>query len=51
MKGVVIDTPKISEHFLDKCSFKGVTVKYNHEATQKTIKEVSRFFNKYLSSK
>ncbi len=51
MKGVVINTPKISEYFLDKCSFKGVTVKYNHEATQKALKEVSKFFNKYLSSK
>jgi dienelactone hydrolase len=49
MKGVVINTPKISEYFLDKCSFKGVTVKYNHKATQKALKEVSEFFSKNLS--
>jgi GGDEF domain-containing protein len=49
MKGVVINTPEISEYFLDKCSFKGVTVKYNHEATQKALKEVSEFFSKNLS--
>ena len=51
LKGVVINTPKISEYFLDKCSFKGVTVKYNHEATQKALAEVSEFFDKYLSRK
>ena len=51
LKGVVINTPKISEYFLDKCSFKGVTVKYNHEATQKALIEVSEFFDKYLSRK
>ena len=51
MKGDVINTPKLSEYFLDKCSIKGVTVKYNHQATKKALKEVSEFFNKYLSSK
>ena len=51
LKGVVINTPKLSEYFLDKCSIKGVTVKYNHQATKKALKEVSEFFNKYLSSK
>jgi hypothetical protein len=51
MKGVVINTPKLSEYFLDKCSIKGVTVKYNHEATKNALIEVSEFFNKYLSSK
>ena len=51
MKGVVINTPKISEYFLNKCSFKGVTVKYNHDATQKALIEVSNFFDKYLSRK
>jgi hypothetical protein len=51
MKGVVINTPKISEYFLDKCSFKGVTVKYNHDATKRALIEVSAFFDKYLSRK
>ncbi len=50
MKGIVINTPKISEYFLDKCSFKGVTVKYNSEATKKTMREVSNFFSTYLTS-
>ena len=50
LKGVVINTPKISEYFLNKCSFKGVTVKYNYEATKKALYEVSLFFDNNLSS-
>ena len=51
MKGVIINTPEISEYFLDKCSTKGVTVKYNSKATQITLSEVKRFFNKTLVDK
>jgi dienelactone hydrolase len=51
LKGVVINTPKISEYFLDKCSIKGVKVKYNHKATQQALKEVKSFFNINLPSK
>jgi hypothetical protein len=51
MKGVVINTPKLSEYFLDKCSIKGVTVKYNYAATKKTLNAVREFFDKYLSTK
>ena len=51
LKGVVINTPEISEYFLDKCSTKGVTVKYNSKATQITLSEVKRFFNKTLVDK
>ena len=50
LNGVVVNTPKISEYFLNKCSFKGVTVKYNHEATKKALNEVSQFFDNNLSS-
>ena len=50
LKGIVINTPKISEYFLDKCSFKGVTVKYNSEATERTLKHLENFFLKYLSA-
>ena len=48
MKGVIINTPKISEYFLDVCSTKGVTVKYNSRATKITLTEVKNFFNKTL---
>ncbi len=51
LKGVIINTPSISEYFLDKCSFKGVKVKYNHAATRKALKEVRSFFNINLPSK
>ena len=51
LKGTVINTPKISEYFLDKCSIKGVKVKYNHKATQQALKEVRSFFNINLPSK
>ena len=49
LKGVVINTPKLSEYFLNKCSFKGVTVKYNSEATDKTLKSIETFFRRNLS--
>tara|TARA_B100001057_G_scaffold473988_1_gene539067 strand:+ start:4485 stop:5399 length:915 start_codon:yes stop_codon:yes gene_type:complete len=49
LKGVVINTPKLSEYFLNKCSFKGVTVKYNSEATDKTLKSIEKFFRRNLS--
>tara|TARA_B100000900_G_scaffold128505_1_gene108575 strand:+ start:330 stop:1244 length:915 start_codon:yes stop_codon:yes gene_type:complete len=51
LKGVVINTPKLSEYFLNKCSFKGVTVKYNSEATDKTLKSIETFFRRNLSIK
>ena len=43
MNGIIINTPEISEFFLNKCSTKGVTVKYNSEATKITLKEVKNF--------
>ncbi len=48
MRGVIINTPRISEYFLNKCSTKGVTVKYSSEATDITLEEVKNFFNKTL---
>ncbi len=51
LEGVIINSPKISELFLNKCSFKGVTVKYNSEATEKTLKNIEAFFSKNLSTK
>ena len=50
LNGIIINTPEISEYFLNKCSFKGVTVKYNSEATKKTLKEIKTFFTKNLST-
>ena len=49
MNGTVINTPELSEYFLNKCSKKGVTVKYNSEATKVTLKKVKEFFLKTLS--
>ena len=49
LKGVVINTPEISEFFLNKCSYKGVTVKYNSEATEKTLNKIETFFRRNLS--
>ena len=49
LKGVVINTPEISEFFLNKCSYKGVTVKYNSEATEKTLNKMEIFFRRNLS--
>lgn len=51
LEGVVINTPQLSEYFLNKCSFKGVTVKYNSQATTKTLSEVRLFFNENLIKK
>ena len=51
LKGVVINTPQISEFFLNKCSFKGVRVEYNAEATKKTLKHIEMFFLKKLATK
>jgi dienelactone hydrolase len=51
MEGVLINTPEMSEYFLNKCSFKGVTVKYNSQATKKTLNEVKQFFNENLINK
>ena len=48
LEGVLINTPDMSEYFLNKCSFKGVTVKYNSQATKKTLAEVKQFFNENL---
>ncbi len=51
LNGVVINTPKVSEFFLNKCSYKGVTVKYNSQATEMTLKNIKTFFRKNLSAK
>ena len=51
LDGIIINTPEISEYFLDKCSFKGVTVKYNSDATKQTLKNIETFFYKNLSTK
>ena len=40
LKGTLIDTPELSEYFLNLCSKKGVTVKYNSDATEITLSEV-----------
>ena len=49
MNGTIINTPELSEYFLNKCSTKGVTVKYNSEATKITLDKVEEFFIKTLS--
>ena len=51
MEGILINSPEMSEYFLNKCSFKGVTVKYNSQATKKTLYEVKQFFNENLINK
>ena len=51
MEGILINSPEMSEYFLNKCSFKGVTVKYNSQATKKTLNEVKQFFNENLINK
>ena len=35
LKGTLIDTPELSEYFLNLCSKKGVTVKYNSDVILK----------------
>ena len=49
LKGTLIDTPELSEYFLNLCSKKGVTVKYNSDATEITLSEVKKFFNTTLN--
>ena len=49
MNGTIINTPELSEYFLNKCSVKGVTVKYNSEATKITLDKVQKFFVKTLT--
>ena len=49
MNGTIINTPELSEYFLNKCSTKGVTVKYNSKATEITLRKVKEFFIKTLS--
>ena len=49
MNGTIINTPELSEYFLNKCSIKGVTVKYNSNATDITLNEVQNFFTKNLT--
>ena len=49
MNGTIINTPELSEYFLNKCSTKGVTVKYNSNATKITLDKVQRFFIKTLT--
>ncbi len=51
LSGVVINTPELSQYFLDKCSFKGVTVKYNHNARIIALDKVEDFFNSHLNMK
>ena len=48
MNGTIINTPELSEYFLDKCSIKGVTVKYDSDATKITLNKVKKFFMKTL---
>ena len=49
MNGTIINTPELSEYFLNKCSIKGVTVKYNANATKVTLEKVQKFFMKTLT--
>ena len=49
MNGTIINTPELSEYFLNKCSIKGVTVKYNSNATKITLDKVQDFFIKTLT--
>ena len=49
MNGTIINTPELSEYFLNKCSVKGVTVKYNSKATKITLDKVQKFFAKTLT--
>ena len=49
MNGTIINTPELSEYFLNKCSIKGVTVKYNSNATKITLDKVQEFFIKTLT--
>ena len=49
MNGTIINTPELSEFFLNKCSVKGVTVKYNSKATKITLDKVQKFFIKTLT--
>ena len=49
MNGTIINTPELSEYFLNKCSIKGVTVKYNYNATKITLDKVQEFFIKTLT--
>ena len=49
MNGTIINTPELSEYFLNKCSIKGVTVKYNAKATKITLDKVQKFFTKTLT--
>ena len=49
MNGTIINTPELSEFFLNKCSVKGVTVKYNSKATKITLDKVQKFFVKTLT--
>ena len=49
MNGTIINTPELSEYFLNKCSIKGVTVKYNSNATDITLNKVQNFFMKNLT--
>ena len=49
MNGTIINTPELSEYFLNKCSIKGVTVKYNAKATKITLDKVQKFFIKTLT--
>ena len=49
LNGTIIDTPELSEYFLNKCSTKGVTVKYNSEATKLTLDKISQYFDKTLN--
>ena len=49
MNGTIINTPELSEYFLNKCSIKGVTVKYNAKATKITLDKVQKFFTKTLA--
>ena len=49
MNGTIINTPELSEFFLNKCSVNVVTVKYNSKATKITLDKVQKFFVKTLT--
>ena len=50
MAGEIIYGPKESADIIDRCSSKGVMVKYNHEATLKSQEHVLNFLSKTLNN-
>ena len=50
VSGEIIYGPKESAEIIDRCSSKGVMVKYNHEATIKSKKQVFNYLSKTLNN-